>query len=132
MAEHPNEAVVRRMYEAFTAGDGEAMSQLLAPDVVWITPGDSRISGTYKGQEDVFKVFALCGEISEGTMSIELGSIKAAGANTVISDHRVTAHRHDGATLDVHETETWTVEDGRITRVDESNDNPQAMDAFFA
>ncbi len=132
MAEHPNETLVRQMYAAFAAGDGEKMAQILAPDVVWNVPGRNRISGRHAGQEDVFKLFELCGELSDGTLNVELDSIKVVGDNTVVSTHRVTARRQDGATLDISETETWTIEDGRITRVDESVGDQLATDVFFA
>jgi uncharacterized protein len=127
-----NETLVRRMYGAFAAGDGDAMAEILAPDVVWNVPGNSRTSGSHKGQEDVFKLFALCGEISEGTMAVELESIKAVGDNTVVSTHHLTGYRSDGLRLDTHETETWTIENDRISRVDESVEDQAAADAFFA
>src|SRR5947208_13186505 len=104
MAEHPNETLVRRMYSAFAAGDGETMAQILAPDVVWNVPGKSRMAGSHKGQEDVFKLFALCGELSEGTMNVAADTTEVVGENTVVSTHRVTAHRQDGAALDTRET----------------------------
>jgi uncharacterized protein (TIGR02246 family) len=131
MADHPNEAVMRRLYTAFSAGDGEALAEILAPDIVWTTPGQSQIAGTYEGQDAVFKLFALCGELTEGTLVVTPESIKAMGDNTVVSVHRCTAHRADGATLDIHETETVTVEGGRITRMVESVDKQAAADAFW-
>jgi uncharacterized protein len=132
MAEHPNEAVVRRLYTAFSAGDGGAMAEILAPDVVWNTPGQSQIAGEYKGHEEVFALFELCGQLSEGTLVVTPERIDARGDHVVVSTHRCVAERaSDGAKLDIHETETITVEDGRITRVDESVDNQAAADAFW-
>ena len=133
MTQSQNEQVVRSFYTAFNTGDMETLSKIMAPDIVWSTPGNSRISGHYEGQDAVFKLFSVCGEITEGgSLKVDLESLKTVGENTVITTHRVLAARRDGATLDVHETETVTVENGLITRVDESVDNQSASDAFWA
>ena len=131
MAEHPNEAVVRRLYTAFSAGDGEALASIFAPDVVWSTPGQSRITGEYKGLDEVLGLFALCGELTGGNLKVEPETVKAQGDTLVVSTHRVIAER-DGKKLDVHETERVMVEDGRITRVDESVSDQAASDAFWS
>jgi ketosteroid isomerase-like protein len=132
MTRSRNEDVVRNFYAAFRSGDMDALSRLMARDIVWNSPGNSRISGHYEGQDAVFKLFAVCGEITEGgSLSVDLETLKTVGENTVITTHRVLAARQDGAKLDVHETETVTVENGHITRVDESVDDEDASDAFW-
>ena len=133
MTQSQNEEVVRSFYAAFNSGDMEALSAIMAPDIVWNSPGTSRISGHYEGQDAVFKLFAVCGEITEGgSLQVDLETLKTVGEKTVITTHRVLAARRDGAKLDVHETETVTLENGRITRVDESVDDQAASDAFWA
>jgi ketosteroid isomerase-like protein len=43
--------------EFYAGGSGAALEQLLAPDIAWMVPGDSRIAGTYRGLEEVFDYF---------------------------------------------------------------------------
>src|SRR5437870_12004371 len=104
MGGQQNEVLVRRVYEAFSAGDTSTLSQLFAPDIVWSVPGNSRISGEHKGQDAVLALFGLCGELSEGTLQVEPISITAQGDDRVIATHRVTAERAR-VRLDVTETE---------------------------
>jgi uncharacterized protein (TIGR02246 family) len=130
MAEHPNVDLVRRVYTAFSAGDMNALSELFAPDIVWSVPGNSRLSGDHKGQDAVFALFALCGELSGGTLVVDPMTIESTGDNTVVSTHRVTAQRGDKK-LDVVETENVTIENGKLTRADESVSDQKASDAFW-
>ena len=53
MAGEDNLEKARRAYAAFSEGDAQAAMEDLADDVEWITPGNSEISGTVKGKEDV-------------------------------------------------------------------------------
>lgn len=40
-------------YAAFSAGDAEAAMRDIADDCVWVVPGNSRISGTYRGKVEI-------------------------------------------------------------------------------
>jgi hypothetical protein len=50
---HPNEALLRREYEARAAGDDSGIADGLADDVVWHVPGRSVIAGDYRGRDQV-------------------------------------------------------------------------------
>ncbi|MFN2593311.1 MAG: nuclear transport factor 2 family protein [Actinomycetota bacterium] len=128
---HQNEEMVRRFYAAFSSGDGEALTTLMAPDIVWSSPGNSQISGDHKGRDEVLALFGLCGELTQGNLSVELLSINVAADGTVVTVHRVKGER-DGNSLDVLETETGTIEDGHIARVEEGYSNQAASDDFWA
>lgn len=64
---HPNEAVVRRAYEAQARGDIEGYIDLLSEDFVLHIPGRSQIAGDYRGKEEVRRHFREIAEISGGT-----------------------------------------------------------------
>ncbi len=49
--EHLN--VVKRGYAAFAAGDIPGAMEPFADDIEWIVPGNSAISGTYRGKEEI-------------------------------------------------------------------------------
>ena len=48
MSEHPNAARLRRGHEAFSSGDMDTLTELIAEDTVWHWPGKSPISGVSK------------------------------------------------------------------------------------
>jgi len=128
---HPNEDLVRKGYEAFSQGDLETLGEVLSADVVHSVPGDSLISGEYKGQDEVFGLYGKLFELSGGTMQVELQDVRAEGDDTVVARHRGTATRGD-KTLDEMGTIVFTIEDGKAVRLDESFDNQAAEDAFWS
>jgi len=132
MTDHSNVELVRRGYAAFQSGDLDTFGQLLADDVVWSVPGTSKLAGDHKGKDAIFALFALCGELSGGTMQLTgPETVDARGDDKVVSTHRVTAER-GGKKLDVLETETFTIANGKIARVDEAVSDQQASDEFWS
>jgi ketosteroid isomerase-like protein len=53
MAGEENLANTKAAYAAFAAGDIETASANLADDIEWIVPGNSKLSGTYRGKNEV-------------------------------------------------------------------------------
>jgi ketosteroid isomerase-like protein len=53
MSAEENLASTKNAYAAFAAGDVEGASENLADDIEWIVPGNSTISGTYRGKSEV-------------------------------------------------------------------------------
>jgi len=128
---HPNEAMVREGYDAFSSGDMEALGKLMTPDVVHSVPGNNPTSGEHKGQEAVFAMYGQLFELSGGTMEVDVQEVTAEGDDRVVSKHRARAHRDDQE-LDVVETLEFTIEDGKIARIDESTSDQAAEDAFWS
>ncbi len=59
---HPNEAVVRKGYAAFSRGDIETLqNEIFTDDIVWHVPGRNRFSGDYKGISEVRGYFGQLG-----------------------------------------------------------------------
>src|SRR2546428_10437555 len=78
MFEHPNAALVERLYAAFDAGDREAMKKLIAEDAVWHVPGSAESSGDHRGHEAIFAYFQKLAELSGGTFRAELVDVLAS------------------------------------------------------
>jgi uncharacterized protein len=128
-----NEDLVRRGYEAFAAGDMASLMALMADDVVHVIPGDSPLAGEHKGPDELTTLYGQLFSLSGGTYRAELVSIEERGPDQVVSRHRGTAQR-EGRTLDTEETLTFTIEDGKVTRI-ESSFSPQdeaIEDAFWS
>lgn len=62
MAGEQNVETAKRAYAAFSAGDAEAAMARIADDVEWITPGNSAISGTLHGKQEVGGLWAQLAE----------------------------------------------------------------------
>jgi uncharacterized protein len=53
--------------EFYAGGVGGGLDQLLAPDIVWVVPGENRIAGTYRGLDQVLEYFRLRRGLADGT-----------------------------------------------------------------
>jgi uncharacterized protein len=53
MAGEQNLETAKKGYAAFSAGDAAGAMENLTDDVEWIVPGDSAVSGTHRGKQEV-------------------------------------------------------------------------------
>jgi ketosteroid isomerase-like protein len=58
MAGEQNVETAKQAYDAFSADDAETAMARIADDVEWITPGNSAISGTVRGKQEVGALWA--------------------------------------------------------------------------
>ena len=58
MAGEQNVETAKAAYAAFSAGDAEGAMARIADEVEWITPGNSAISGTAHGKQEVGALWA--------------------------------------------------------------------------
>jgi ketosteroid isomerase-like protein len=128
---HPNEDLVREAYDVFGRGDLETLGQMMAADVVHVTPGNNPTSGEHKGQDEVFGMYGQLFELSDGTLQVQLLDATAEGDDTVVARHHATATRGDKA-LDQEATIVFTIEDGKISHLDEKFDDEAVNDAFWS
>ncbi|MGQ0802547.1 MAG: nuclear transport factor 2 family protein [Actinomycetota bacterium] len=127
-----NEEVVRKGYELFGKGDLDGLGKIFTDDAVHTFPGNSQVSGEHKGRDACFAMYGKLFELSGGTFVADLQSTTAKG-DTVVAEHRATGKR-DGKALDVEETLTFTIKDGKIAGLETSfkpEDQP-AVDEFWA
>ncbi|MEO3761086.1 nuclear transport factor 2 family protein [Mycobacterium sp. B14F4] len=109
MSEQDNKQLVQRGYEAFAAGDIQAVMELFDDDVEWIQPGDSAISGTFHGKTEVMEHF---GRMAEKQLTVKLDRLVAEG-DTVVALTQVTAGGETGRDADV-----FTIRDGKTVRIE--------------
>jgi ketosteroid isomerase-like protein len=62
MAGEQNVETAKQAYAAFSAGDAGGAMARIADDVEWITPGNSAISGTVHGKQEVGASWAQLAE----------------------------------------------------------------------
>jgi ketosteroid isomerase-like protein len=62
MAGEQNLVNAKKAYAAFSAGDAAGAMENIADDVEWITPGNSAISGTVRGKQEVGRLWQQLAE----------------------------------------------------------------------
>jgi ketosteroid isomerase-like protein len=123
------EDTIRRGYKAFGEGDMETFRAIYAPDVVQSQPGNNQTSGEYNGVDKVLGFYGQLFELSGGTVSAELKSVKLQG-DKVVSVHHMKGER-EGKTLDADETIEFTFAGDKISRLDVRYADQAAEDAFW-
>jgi len=128
---HPNEELVRQGYKAFGEGDMDTLRSLFAADAVHSAIGNNPLSGDYNRVDVILGYYGKLFELSDGTFRAELKSVKVEGDDTAIATHRDKGQR-GGKTLDQDEDLTFTIKDGKITRVVENHSDQAAYDDFWS
>jgi uncharacterized protein len=96
--EHPNAAVVRRVFAAF-GKDAMAVSAAFARDIVWRVPGHTAMSGEYRGRREVVEFLRRTGLETGGTYRSRLHTV-FANDDWAVAIYRATGKRN-GIDLDV-------------------------------
>jgi ketosteroid isomerase-like protein len=62
VAGEQNLETAKEGYAAFSSGDVEGAMQNIADDIEWITPGNSAVSGTRRGKQEVGELWSQLAE----------------------------------------------------------------------
>ena len=106
--EQNNIELVKKGYEAFSAGDGDTMMSLFDDNIEWVQPGDSTISGTYHGKAEFGEYLS---RLAEKSVTVKLNRLLADG-DIVVGLTEVTVGDERGQDADV-----FTLRDGKTVRV---------------
>lgn len=128
--EHPHAELARRFLQALDEQDFDTVETLVADDVVAHFPGTNKLSGTYKGRDQLFSVFAKGDELTEGTFERELHDVTASDDHIVILVS-IRAQR-DSKHITWNGANVWHVRDGKLTEVWLLSDDQAATDQAFA
>jgi hypothetical protein len=113
MAGEANLEKAKQAYAAFAAGDVEAASADLGDDIEWIVPGNSAISGTYRGKHEVIGFW----------MGLAEKSFTTTPEHFLADDERVvvlTSTTADGHTSD--SVDVMTFRDGKVVKFQTASD----------
>jgi ketosteroid isomerase-like protein len=108
-AEHPNAALVRRVFAAF-GKDAMAVSAAFARDIVWRVPGHTVMSGQYHGRRDVVGFLRRTGLETGGTYRSRLHTV-FADDDWAVAIYHATGSRN-GIDLDVDQALVIRIADG--------------------
>lgn len=125
-----NDAVVRRIFDAFARKQGFALRELFAADAVWTVPGTSVMGGVYRGREEIFR---FLGRLPKETA----GSYRSRLIDVLASDDRAAAlyrasGERNGRRLDLDQVLLFRLEHGLVREVLALPSDPDAFDAFWA
>ena len=113
-SEHPNAALVRRLFGAF-GNDPMAVSAALARDVVWRVPGNTVMSGEYRGRREVVEFLRRTGLETGGTYRSRLHTV-FADDEWAVAIYRAMGNRN-GIDLNVDQALVIRVADGVLQDV---------------
>ena len=126
--DHPNAALIRRLFAAF-GRDPKVIAAALARDVVWRVPGNTIMSGEYRGPREVVEFLRRTGIETEGTYRSQLHTV-LADDDWAVAIYRAMGSRN-GIDLDVDQALVIRCEDGRLKEVT-AVPLDAAFDAFWA
>ncbi|MBV9090785.1 MAG: nuclear transport factor 2 family protein [Mycobacteriaceae bacterium] len=108
MSEQDNIELIKKGYEAFSAGDIETVMNLFDDNIEWVQPGESAISGTYHGKGELAQYLA---RLAEKSLTVKARQFLADG-DMVVALTDVAVGDERGQDADV-----FTVRDGKAVRV---------------
>ena len=129
MAAAENEAVVRRIFDAFARKEGFALRGLFAEDAVWTVAGNGIMSGVHQGRDEIFRFLARLPKETGGTYGSTLRDVLA-------SDERAAAlytasGTRRGVTLELEQLLLFRFEGGLVRDVLALPSDPQAFEEFW-
>jgi len=127
-ADHPNAALTRRVFAAF-GRDPKVIAAALDRDVVWRVPGNTVMSGEYRGLRAVVEFLRRTGPETAGTYRSSLLSV-LANDEWAVAIYRARGERN-GMELDVDQALVIRCKDGRWKDVTAVPLDP-AFDVFWA
>jgi ketosteroid isomerase-like protein len=127
--EHPNVALFRRGYAAFTAGDMDTLRELFDENIVWHTGGRSRFSRDTHGIDETLGFFLELVQASNGTFYLDVHDVLANDEHAVAL---VTSHQEvDGTKYEDRASHVVHIKDGKVTESWFFAWNPYQQDELF-
>lgn len=128
--EHPNAALVRRLYEARDRGDEGAIRAVLSDDVLWHEPDvGGEHTGDLRGPNAVLAMIRAASQRTGGTFRIRPREIVANGEHAAaLVDW--SAER-DGGTLEGKEVAVYRVRGGKVVEVHFHQDDGELDRQFW-
>jgi ketosteroid isomerase-like protein len=124
-----NVEIVQCAFEAVERGGGEALLQLLDPDIVWEVRSDLPDADTYRGHEGVRRLFEVFDEVLKESWYSPREFLDA-GEQVVVVLRWGGRGKGSGVAFEERE-ETWifTLRAGKVSRVKEYGSRDQALEA---
>jgi ketosteroid isomerase-like protein len=116
MSEQDNVRVVQQLFKAITEGDAPGAAQMLADDVVLVSPGPKDLlpwAGEYHGPGGVLQYYTALTQGVEIT-GMEGSETIAQGDKVVMLGQHSARVRATGKTYDLNWAQVYTLREGRV------------------
>lgn len=111
MTKHPNAALLEKMYADFTSGNLPGVLAACADNVTFNVPGKSRLAGKYTKADVIPKFFMQLGEMSGGTLKLEVHDILASDRHGIaLVTDKLT---RGGKPVEFRGVHVWRFENGK-------------------
>jgi uncharacterized protein len=110
-----NISLVRKGYEAFSAGDMATLAELFQPNAVWHDDPMGVLPGNAEGRDAIFAIFARLAQETAGTFRATPTAMAATG-DKVFVESTATGERQ-GRRLTTNEVLVFTLAEGRVSEV---------------
>ena len=111
---HSNAELLERLFDAF-GRDALTVARTLADDVAWRVPGDTMMSGEYRGRDDVLQFLRQTRVQTDDTYRTELRYV-VADDERAVAVYRARGERK-GRTLDIEQALFCVIRDGTLADV---------------
>ena len=120
------EGVIREAYAAFARGDLDGYFNPCSDDWTFNVPGNSAISGTYRGKQGLYELAQKAMTISGGTFYEEVEDVLANDRRGVV----VALHRfsRNGQVHEYHTVHVYEIADGKLKTCWEHPGDPIAFE----
>jgi len=124
-----NDALVRRIFDAFARKEGFALRGLFAEDAVWIVPGRGAMAGASHGRDAIFRFLARLPKETGGTYGSELLDVLASD-DRAAALYRARGARN-GRILELDQVLLFRIEGGLVREVLALPSDPDAFEEFW-
>lgn len=125
-----NKKIVESFYEAANRGDLETSFALIADDITWTNMGSTRLSGTFRGKDDLMDrlLGPLFGQLKGGIATTIHRLIGEADYVVALTSGR--AETAEGRPYNNHYCQIMRIREGQIVEVTEYLDTELLTSAF--
>jgi ketosteroid isomerase-like protein len=125
-----NMELVRKGFEAFAAGNMEALGELFDPNATWHSAPAGVLGGDYRGRDAIFAMFGQLHKETAGTFRSTPVAM-AASSDKVFAQTEVSGERK-GRKLKDGEVIVFTLTEGRVREVHLYNEHYPAALEFWS
>lgn len=125
-----NEALIRRVFDAFSRKEGFSLRGLFAEDAVWTVPGNGVMAGVHRGRDAIFRFLARLPKETDGTYGSQLVDVLAS-RDRAAALYRARGTRR-GRTLELDQLLLFRIEGGLVREVLALPSDAAAFEEFWA
>ncbi|WP_457974800.1 nuclear transport factor 2 family protein [Arthrobacter sp. D1-17] len=130
MGPEEDAAVIQRGYEAFGAGDMDALRNLFTEDAIWHLGGTGGLTGDKQGRDAILAYFGELFSRAAGTVKVEVDDLISGHKHTA-GFQRVHAERN-GKAIDQRAALVFTLRDGKVSEVYEFQQDSAKAAEFWS